>query len=83
MILMYLVVAHALMRGRPALWLFVLAFVTELVRWVPMYTLPLYTQTWTAGEMRFRYIAWAVLIAIGVAIWWTDRKQPRVEATCQ
>jgi hypothetical protein len=74
MIVMYLVVARALMRGRPAFGLFMLAFVTELVRWVPMYALPIYTQTWTSGEMRFRYIAWAVLVIVGTIIWWADRR---------
>jgi hypothetical protein len=75
MIVMYLLVARALMRGRPAFGLFVLAFVTELVRWVPMYALPIYTQTWTSGEMRFRYSAWGVLFAIGFTIWWVERKK--------
>jgi hypothetical protein len=76
MIVIYLVVARALMRGRSAFGLFVLAFVTELVRWVPMSALPIYTQTWTAGEMRFRYIAWGVLVMAGAMIWWAERRSP-------
>jgi hypothetical protein len=75
MIVMYLLVARALMRGRPAFGLFVLAFVTEVVRWVPMYSLPIYTQTWTSGEMRFRYIAWGVLVLVGVVIWWAEPRR--------
>lgn len=80
MIVLYLLVARALKRGRPAFGLYVLAFVAELVRWMPVYTLPIYTQTWTSGELRFRYIAWGVLVVIGAAIWWTERKQPPTPA---
>ena len=75
MIVMYLLVARALKRGRPAFRLYVVAFIAELVRWLPIYSLPIYTQTWTSGEMRFRYIAWCVLVAVGAAIWWTERKR--------
>jgi len=80
MIVMYLLVARALIRGGRAFGFFVLTFVTELVRWVPMYALPVYTQTWTVGEMRFRYIAWVVLVVVGVVIWWAERKEPPAPA---
>jgi hypothetical protein len=73
MVAMYLLVARALLRERPAFGLFVVAFVTELVRWLPMYRLPAYAQTWNASEMRFRYVAWAVLVVIGAFIWWVER----------
>jgi hypothetical protein len=76
MIVMYLLVTVALLRGRPAFGLFVLAFVTELVRWVPMYWLPAYTQTWTPAEMRFRYVAWGVLVVVGVLVWWAEHRRP-------
>jgi hypothetical protein len=76
MVALYLVVGQALFRGRPAFGLFALAFVTEVVRWVPMYALPAYTKTWTAGELGFRYIAFGVLVVIGVIIWGTERRYP-------
>lgn len=74
MILLYLAAARALIRGRSACLLFVLAFLTEIVRWVPMYLLPAYTQTWTGGYLQFRYIAWAVLAVTGLLIAWADRR---------
>ena len=75
MVVLYLVVARALLRDRPAFGLFVAALATELVRWVPMSLLPAYSQTWSAGELRFRYIAWAVLVLIGAIIWWVERRR--------
>jgi hypothetical protein len=72
MIVMYLLVAWALLRDRPAFALYVVAFVTELVRWVPMYLLPAYAQTFGA-YLQFRYIAWAALVVIGAHIWWVER----------
>lgn len=78
MIVLYVLVARALKRGRPAFGLYVLAFVAELVRWLPVYTLPIYKQTWTPGELRFRYVAWGVLVAIGASIWLIERTQARI-----
>jgi hypothetical protein len=48
MIVMYLLAALALKRGRQAFRLYVVAFIAELVRWLPIYSLPIYTQTWTS-----------------------------------
>lgn len=73
MIVMYALTARALLRGQRALHLYMLAFTAELVRWVPMYLLPAYVQTWTSGDLRFRYIAWVVLSAVGAAIGWAER----------
>jgi len=50
MIVLYLFVARALIRGRRAFGLYVLAFSAELVRWLPIYSLPIYAQTWTSGR---------------------------------
>jgi hypothetical protein len=66
-------VARALILRRPAFWLFVLAFVTELVRWVPMSLLPAYGQTWHAAAIQFRYTAWAVLLVVGITIGLAER----------
>jgi hypothetical protein len=72
MIVLYLLVAQALLRDRPAFRLYAAAFGAELVRWVPMYLLPAYVQTF-AAYMQFRYIAWAVLVVLGAITWWVDR----------
>jgi hypothetical protein len=77
MIALYLAVAQALIRGRSALGLFVAAFVTEIVRWVPMYRLPAYQETWAGGYLQFRYIAWAVLVTAGLLIAWAERRTLR------
>lgn len=75
MIVLYLLVARALQRGRRALGLYVLAFGAELLRWLPIYLLPIYAQTWSPGELRFRYVAWGVLLVAGAAILWTEHQQ--------
>jgi len=75
MIVLYLLVSRALQRGRPALGLYVLALSAELLRWLPIYLLPIYRQTWTSGELQARYVVWGVLLVLGAAIFWTDHQQ--------
>lgn len=77
MIVLYLRAAWALARGQRAFGVYVLAFVMELVRWLPVYTLPIYTQIWTSGELRFRYIAWGLLALMAAAIGWIERRWPQ------
>jgi hypothetical protein len=76
MIALYLAVAWRLVRGKSALGMFVLAFVTELVRWLPMQELPVYRQIFTQAELHERYVAFGVLVLIGLLIWWSERGVP-------
>jgi hypothetical protein len=73
-IILYFMVAWRLIRRRAALGIFVLAYLTDLLRWVPMRAMKVYAQTFTAAELEERYIAFGVLLLIGAAIWWIERR---------
>jgi hypothetical protein len=78
-IILYLVVALRLIRGRSAFGVYILAFVVDLVRWLPMRQMEVYGRTFTRAELQGRYVAFGVLILMGAIIWLTERRRPPIK----
>jgi hypothetical protein len=71
---MFLAVAWRLLRGRPALGLYVAALVGDTVRWWIMHSAAAYQQVFSPTEVQMDYDIILGMAAVGAAIWWLERR---------
>jgi hypothetical protein len=76
---LFLTVGWRLVRGRPALRLYLRALALDTALWWVMQSGAAYQLVFTPGELQMDYDILLGMIAAGLLIWWVERRPP-VEA---
>ncbi len=72
----YLLAAVRLMRGQKAFLTYLLGFAINLAAWTYYSRWPVYQQVFSPAELRSDYVIFAVIAAIGAAIFVAERRRP-------
>ncbi|HEV2532705.1 hypothetical protein [Phenylobacterium sp.] len=70
---LFLAIAWRLIRGRPALGLYLVALVSDTALWWIMHSGAAYQQVFTPAEVQLDYDTVLGMAVVGAAIWWVER----------
>lgn len=72
-LVLYAVVAWRLLRAINTARLFAVAFVVDIVGFLTVRTMPVYTQVFTPAELRVDYYITGALVLALLVTWWSER----------
>jgi hypothetical protein len=71
---LFLVIGFRLVRGRPALGLYLLTLIADGALWWVMHAKEAYQRAFTPAELQADYVVLAAMALVGVLIWFAERR---------